>query len=201
MTFFHTCHSLEGNGFTGSIPSTFLSGLDSDFIADSDNEIILHLADNALTGIIPAGLSKIANLYLDIVGNEFTEIPASFCTEEQSLWMKGKVGDLLKSSPCYAIACPVNTFSSTGRMHSKEDEECSPCASDESAPFIGNKHCKSEHYEYSALQALYKATQGDYWLQNDNWMDDAQPLCSWYGIECAGDSLDNHTITAIDLST
>lgn len=191
---------LEGNGFSGQIPSSFLSGLDADFIADSDNEIVLHLADNALTGTIPVELSKIANLYLDIVGNEFTEVPASFCKEEQSLWMNGKVGDLLKSTPCYAIACPVNTASETGRMHSDDDEECAPCASDESAPHVGSKKCRSEHDEYSALKSFYKATKGDSWLQNENWLDNTKPLCTWYGIECAGDSLDNHTITGIDLS-
>ena len=40
--------------------------------------------------------------------------------------------------------------------------------------------------ERDALIALYKATNGDNWLRNDNWCSD-RPLSEWYGINC------NHT--------
>lgn len=197
------CHaSLEGNGFTGPIPSSFLSSLSEEFYADSDNEIILHLADNALTGEIPEGvLSKIKNLYLDVTGNQFKMVPPSFCQDEQSLWMNGKVGQLQNDDPCYAIACPVNTYSNTGRKHSAdEDEECITCASDQGTPFIGSRACHRMDDEYTALKALYLGTFGDSWKKSENWMDNTKPICSWHGVQCAGDSLDNHTVTGIDLS-
>jgi hypothetical protein len=177
-----------------------LSSLETDYIANSENEIILHLADNALTGEIPEGLLNIANLYLDIVGNQFTEVPLSFCKEELSLWMDGKVGELQNANPCYAIACPVNTFSDTGRMHSDEDDECTACGSDEEAPFVGSRACVRTASEMTALQALYRGTNGDSWDENENWMDHTKPICTWHGVVCAGDSLDNHTVTGIDLS-
>ena len=40
---------LEGNKFTGSIPSSFLSGLDSNYVSSKDNEIIIHLVRFDLT--------------------------------------------------------------------------------------------------------------------------------------------------------
>lgn len=182
-----------------SYPCTsFLSGLDSDYIASADNEIIIHLADNAFTGTLPGGLSSIANLYFDIVGNQFTEVPPAYCKDAQSSWMNGKVGEL-KDDPCRAIACPVNTFSVTGRMHSDGDETCTACGSLEVAPFVGSYSCTHTAKEITALKALYKGTDGDSWEENEHWMDISKPICSWYGVECAGDSLENTTITAINL--
>lgn len=37
--------------------------------------------------------------------------------------------------------------------------------------------------ERDALTALYKATNGDKWIRNDNWCSD-KPLSEWYGINC-----------------
>ena len=37
---------LEGNKFTGSIPSSFLSGLDSNYVSSKENEIIIHLVSS-----------------------------------------------------------------------------------------------------------------------------------------------------------
>ena len=39
-----------------------------------------------------------------------------------SLQMDRKVGELQNANPCNALACPVNTFSDTGRMHSDNEE-------------------------------------------------------------------------------
>ncbi len=188
--------SLEGNEFTGQLPDTFLSGLDLDYIANAENEIILHLADNALTGTLPDGLSNIKNLYLDIVGNQFQAVPPSFCQNEQSFWMNGKVGEFGK--PCHAIACPVNTHSEKGRM-SDSDDTCTPCGSSEEAKYVGSYSCSHVAIEVNALQDLYRSTGGASWDENENWMDMTKPICSWFGVECAGDSLENNTVTAINL--
>lgn len=37
--------------------------------------------------------------------------------------------------------------------------------------------------ERDALIALYKATNGDKWIKNDNWCSD-KPLSEWYGVKC-----------------
>lgn len=195
---------LEGNQFTGTIPDTFLSGLDSTYIADSENVITLHLADNAFTGELPIGLSNIQNLYLDIVGNQFTEIPKAFCQDEQAYWMNGQVGEL--ESPCHAIACPKNSYSPTGRSHSirhsdsvDSNEVCKPCGASEVAQYVGSYQCAHVSIEIEALKELYRSTGGASWDNNNGWMDLTKPICSWFGVECAGDRLENNTITQINL--
>lgn len=190
---------LEGNKFTGSIPSTFLSGLDSDYISSRDNEVILHLADNALTGTLPLGLGKIENLFIDIAGNNIKgPIPSSFC--QKSSWMRGKVGEVMS---CDAIACPANTFSPTGRGYAEADDDsvqgCTPCGGLQKAPYLGSYACSQEIIEAGALKALYHATGGMSWSQRTNWMDDSKPICSWYGIKCSGGSVDNNTVIEIVL--
>jgi Leucine-rich repeat (LRR) protein len=190
---------LEGNKFTGSIPSAFLSGLDSDYIASEDNEIILHLADNAFTGTLPVGLSSIENLFIDIAGNNFKgPIPSSFCGK--SNWMGGKVGEVMS---CDAIACPSNTYNPSGRGYSdREDDslqECVPCGGLQAAPFLGSYACVQQHVEASTLKALYHATGGDSWKERTNWLDNSKPICSWHGIKCQGGNVDNSTVTEIDL--
>merc|ERR1712194_120757 len=191
---------LEGNKFTGTIPTNFLDGLSSDYIAGADNEIILHLASNALSGPLPAGLGSIKNLYLDIVSNRFTKVPTSFCQDFQTHWMNGKVGTLNENSEdgCKAIACPQNTFSDTGRMHTDGDG-CTPCESEYAAAFIGSFSCTHVDKEHGALMALYRRTNGNSWKKKDNWMDNSKPICSWFGVECAGNRMDNNTVTEINL--
>jgi len=186
---------LEGCQFTGQLPNNFLGGLDSTYIANSNNEIILHLADNAISGPLPQGLKDIKNLYLDIVGNKFSEVPESFCLESQSYWMNGKVGEL---NSCKAIACPKHTFSDSGRI-SEGGDNCQSCGPSEVAPFVGSYSCTKVDVEMTALKRLYDATGGSNWGSSDNWMDHTKPVCSWFGVECAGDRTDNSTITEINL--
>ena len=171
-----------------------MSGLTDGFKSNENNEVILHFADNALTGTLPESLSSIKNLYLDIVGNAFKEVPDSFC--QQSLWMNGAVGT--SDEPCHAIACPPNTFSETGRLP-EEGGECTSCGSGEATEFIGSYQCHHVDVEMTALKAFYRSTEGEKWKENENWMDMTKPMCSWYGIECAGDELENSTITGINL--
>lgn len=190
---------LEGNKFTGSIPSAFLSGLDADYIASKDNEIILHLADNAFTGTLPEGLSRIENLFIDIAGNNFKgPIPSSFC--EKGNWMEGKVGEVMS---CDAIACPANTYNPSGRGYADRQDDshqqCLPCGGLQAAPFLGSYACVHQHLESSTLKALYHNTGGDSWFNRTNWLDDSKPICSWHGIKCKGGNVDNNTVTEIDL--
>jgi len=185
---------VEGNKLTGSIPSNFLSGLDTDFRSSDDNEIVLHLADNMLTGTLPTTFSNIKNLYIDIAGNQIKgPIPQSFCS--QSLWMSGKVGEF---NSCNAIACPAGYFSPSGRQ--KEGEDCTRCGALEVAPFLGSYECIAGDLEKAALLSFYDSTGGDNWKDNQNWKDASKPICSWAGVTCKGGSLDNATVTELNLN-
>ena len=108
--------------------------------------------------------------------------------------MNGKVEKL----GCKAIACPQNTFSDTGRLH-EDGDTCNSCEAMYAAPFIGSFECAHVDKEVAALKALYRGTKGSAWEKNDHWMDDSKPICSWYGVECSGNKMDNNTITEINL--
>jgi len=186
---------VEGNKFSGQIPSSLLSGLDSDYKASTGNQISLRFASNDFTGVLPAELGSIGNLFLDITGNQIIgPIPTDLCS--QSAWMEGLVGDL---DSCEAIACPEGTYSESGRR-SKSGEKCRPCASDEVAPFLGSYSCKEFGSEYNTLKEIYKGTNGSMWNKDLHWNNDSKPICAWYGVTCEGGKEDNHTVIELDLS-
>jgi Leucine-rich repeat (LRR) protein len=186
---------IEGNKFSGKIPSTLLSGLSSDYIASTDNQISLRFAANDFTGVLPVELGSIKNLFLDIAGNQINgPIPTTFCS--QSSWMEGLVGEL---DSCDAIACPSGTYSESGRRSSNE-ETCRPCAANEVAPFLGSYSCKNEDSEINILKAIYKGTNGSKWDDDLHWNDFSTPICAWYGVTCEGGKEDNHTVTELDFS-
>lgn len=186
---------IEGNKFTGSIPSTLLKGLGSEYIASAGNEISLRFAGNDLSGVLPSQLGSIENLFLDITGNRIKgPIPSTFCAKAS--WMEGLVGDL---KSCEAIACPSGTFSESGRR-SDSEEKCLPCALGEIAPFIGSYSCREQDAEINILKAIFTGTDGPNWDQDLNWNDFSKPICGWYGVTCKGGKEDNHTVTELDLS-
>ena len=186
---------IEGNKFTGEIPSTLLSGLDGNYIASAGNEISLNLAANDFTGVLPAELGSIENLFLEISDNQINgPIPTAFCS--QSSWMEGLVGEL---DSCDAIACPSGYVSESGRR-SSSGEICRPCGADKVAPFLGSTRCKDEDYEINILKAIYEGTNGSKWDEDLHWNDFSKPICSWYGVTCEGGKEDNHTVTELDLS-
>lgn len=42
--------------------------------------------------------------------------------------------------------------------------------------------------EYDALVAIYNATDGDNWTNNQSWLSE-KPVYEWFGMQCAGDSV------------
>jgi Leucine-rich repeat (LRR) protein len=50
-------------------------------------------------------------------------------------------------------------------------------------------------YEERSLEAIYNATNGQNWTNNDGWMNETVGRCKWYGISCDDDGL----VTGIDL--
>lgn len=106
--------------------------------------------------------------------------------------MVGRVGD----SKCDAILCPKGYFASSGRQ-ALEDRPCQICEVPDAAQFMGSTTC-FENSEREVLGKLYENTSGPQWMNSTLWMSDA-PICSWFGIKCQGDEVDDKGIVLIDL--
>lgn len=53
--------------------------------------------------------------------------------------------------------------------------------------------------EFDALFQFYMATNGDEWLNNNNWLNEGVPVHEWFGIEVDDPTAPNQHIIAIDL--
>jgi hypothetical protein len=47
-----------------------------------------------------------------------------------------------------------------------------------------------------ALAVLYEENRGWGWDEDDNWLDDEESICDWYGVSCDG----NNDIASLELS-
>lgn len=175
---------LSNNRLTGSIPSSFLGG-----IADTNAMLTVDLRSNVMTGVVPQSLMRFTSLDIFITDNNFRSIPDSLCSMKK--WMTGAVNYYR----CDAIACPRNTYSSTGRQST--DEICQTCGSNEMAPYIGSTSCmtfsdateKLTWKERMILLDFYDAAGGENWTIATNWGQNAtQSLCTWHGVACAPSS-------------
>ena len=52
--------------------------------------------------------------------------------------------------------------------------------------------------ERQALEALYKATDGDHWVHRVDWLGPPGTECSWHGVECA--SSDKETVRVMEIN-
>ncbi|KAG7362767.1 RHS repeat-associated core domain containing protein [Nitzschia inconspicua] len=177
------------NGITGSIPFNFLDGVE-----DKTSAIKVDLTSNAITGTIPASLTKFERMSLFLGGNRIIDIADGICSKSQ--WMGGDVG----SHGCDAILCPTGTYSAIGREGS--GATCEECGTDTSG-FLGRFVCLSssevqEGSERDILELLYNSMDGPHWLDNTNWLDPDVSICNWYGIQCISDSEDS--VASINLS-
>lgn len=98
---------------------------------------------------------------------------------------------------CDAILCPKGFFARSGRQESI-DEPCLHCESLLVTPFLGQTRC-DEFSERNVLRNLFKETNGESWSVREGW-DTDEPICSWYGVKCEGDSHDNGVI-ALNLAS
>ena len=177
---------LSGNQINGEIPITLdkLTNLTRLFLNDNllsgpipaelgqlKNLVVLNTANNQLTGDIPAELARLSRLEeLFINDNQVTgEIPTDL----------GNLTNLRSFN-----------LSNTGI------EGCFPQGLSEvptiTAGDIPVEVCGSR----GALAALYRATDGDNWTNNKNWLSD-NPIKDWYGIVAD----DRGHILAINLGT
>jgi Leucine-rich repeat (LRR) protein len=169
---------LAHNQLTGSIPSTFISG-----ITDTSNVVTVRLNDNHLIGTVPSSLATFRRLNIDLVGNLFTALGDGLCNQPN--WNDGAVGRY----SCDAILCPAGEFSPSGRQTSADDP-CQPCPGAEASPYFGVTYCVSlaKAREREILGALYESTNGNGWRNNDGWLEEGRDVCTWYGISCKEDS-------------
>lgn len=161
---------LSNNYLTGSIPNDFLARTAN---STTNGNITVDLADNRLTGELPAALDNLQNLNFrfNFADNRFSSINPVLC--DNANWEEGTTVEF----SCDALMCPIGTFNPTGRR--TPDQPCQPC---QSAEYMGQSTC-SDRNDVGVLTLLYQSTGGDDWYNNDGWLTDAD-ICEWYGITC-----------------
>lgn len=202
---------LDGNSFSGSIPSDFLR-----HNVQTMEPVSIGITNNLLTGTIPKSLERFEALSIDIVGNQITEIPEELC--DKGGWM----GGLVEEFKCDAILCPLGTYNLLGRAFGTNNP-CLPCDNnsnnvDNSTTmlYLGATTCdtgiQEEQDTWKILGDFYLAMSGGKWTLRDGWetfdnllaggtIQDLENLgidiCDgWYGIVCD----DKGNVTDISLS-
>ncbi|WP_297092238.1 C39 family peptidase [uncultured Draconibacterium sp.] len=191
---------LYGNQFSGTIPASLGNCTDLQYLYLHYNNLsgsiptelgqltameILVLGNNDLTGEIPASfgnLSSLQRLYAE--NNSLSTLPSELCNTP--IWQTNLSGNLFDSTSCSAMSCLVAQGVSFTDYYQEQQSgyslllDCgfnlNPCSEADSL----------------ALIDFYTATNGDNWLNNDDWMDG--PVYTWYGI-----TVENGRVTSIDL--
>jgi Leucine-rich repeat (LRR) protein len=165
---------LQNQMFSGPIPSDFLSS------APQQEVVKVELTNNQLTGSVPSGLADLKRLNLFIADNQIVSVPETLCSNAD--WMGGNVGSL----GCDGLLCRPGTSAPEGRA--TPDEACNSCTS---AQFWGSSRCSASpstttmgYTEREVLVNLYNKMGGRYWKNDDGWLNPAEDVCNWYGIEC-----------------
>jgi len=176
---------LSSNRIDGTIPSSFLSGVDSNTFE------FANLSSNHLIGTVPASISGLHDIYLQ--DNYLTVIAPSVCDESH--------GGPIAQFGCDAVLCRIGTYNSLGRQQSY-DTECLSCPM---AKYLGSTTCPDaplqpptasptsiggeidvDMSEREILERFYGACNGNEWTEKDLWMSDEQ-VCRWDGIRCDED--------------
>lgn len=156
-------------------------------ITFGDNSLLseIYLEDNALTSIdlsTIANKSTLTSLYLQ---NNFLTDLWTWFHQFTNIWLMDWFythDDKLNGNCLVNINEPLLSF-----LNSTYEN------------WEGNQTCGRDvpESEYNALVALYNATDGDNWWDNNGWLQDTS-VCDWYGVTCEfmGDS--DH-VTRLDL--
>lgn len=120
----------------------------------------LNLRGNRLVGPIPRALGNLAELRtLHLEDNSLTGLlPSTFLTLERLAQIYFSANNGL---------CVPYTDAFSEWLAARE--------------YVGPR-CNQHHGDYTALAALYEATTGAEWSNNDRWLTDA-PLSDWYGVQ------------------
>ena len=142
---------LSGNGLWGQLP---------DSLGELSALVTLDLSDNTLSGSLPDSLGKLAALTrLDVSGNNS---------------MVGRLPQSLTT-----LALDEFRYANT-RLCAPEDEDFGDWLATIAHHEGSGRECPPTS-QYDILAAIYEATNGPKWLDNDNWLTDA-PLGEWFGV-------------------
>jgi len=192
---------LSNNAFSQSIPEDFLSNVNPLFFD------YLDLSNNFIVGEVPSILAHFESVFLQ--DNLITGLDDELCDKAR--------GGLIKQFGCDSILCPPNTFNAIGR----QDSESNPCHTCPSAQYYGSTSCggaavtegteitavvqegveirpSDANEEKQALAKLYLTCGGEYWTENEHWMDSNISFCKWKGVECRFGA---ETVTGLQLGS
>ena len=186
---------LSENQLSGSIPSEF---------SRLTNLVWLYLSDNRLSGTIPSELGDLPNLErLVLWGNQLSgSIPSDLgnLTNLTRLQLGGnklsgtipsELGNLINlegltlwGNELSGIVPPdLENLSGLTQLY-LADNQLSGCLpeiwrdiEDSDLDDVGLQFCSDR----DVLITLYEATDGDNWLENDNWLS-RRPIGEWYGV-------------------
>ena len=182
--------SLSSNGLTGRLPAELgklaaLERLDLSW-NDTSGEIpmelgqlsnlqSLNLSYNDLTGNVPPALGSLSSLLsLNLVGNRLNgEIPVEFLKLKLAWFLWSENPDL----------CMSDTEEFAAWIESIRNYR--------GGPFCG----ADDPLAREVLVALYNATDGGNWINNENWLSD-KSVFEWHGI---GPSADGRRVGSISL--
>ena len=194
--------NLQGDGLTGPIPSQLgnlsnlevlvlggseLTGPIPSWIGNLSNLQHLNLNHGELTGPIPSQLGNLSNLqYLGLGRNGLTgPIPSQLgnLSNLQTLYLGG--------NPSLSGALPRSFTGLTSLLWLglERTQLCAPADSAfqswlrgvEKRRGVVNCAAATASDDRAALMALYNATDGANWENNDNWLSD-RPLGQWLGV-------------------
>jgi Leucine-rich repeat (LRR) protein len=155
---------LSRNALTGSIPESFLRGINA-----SGEMLTVDLASNLLTGSIPTSLARFDDVHFLVGDNKVESVPKEIC---DLTW--NDASQALRD--CSHILCPKGTYSSTGYAL------CEPCSEANAADYLGSIRCGVD-LERDILLELFDYLSGPDWNQADNWLQEGT-ICTWFGITC-----------------
>jgi hypothetical protein len=153
---------------------------------------------NQLTGIImPNGATGLS--YIDLQGNKLTTLDLSPIVGSNLFYLylqNNLISDLgtnFDQFPSIGFMSPLWTFADQLNGNCLEAESLSPLyisfLNTEFANWEANQTCGRDvsESEYNALMALYNATNGANWTNNNGrWEDNS--VCDWYGVVCGGNN-------------
>ena len=182
---------LSNNALDGDIPPDILESVNSDFE-------YLDLSDNDLNGVAPSILSRLQKF--DITDNFITGLESDLCNNAcgcdciscapGTYNAAGKQDS--EANPCKM--CSGNNLGYYGQtacsdeLHSWDEgvpEDTTSLAQEtQGFQYYQSTNPTSIEQEKQALTTFYETCAGQYWWNNEYWVDEDYGHCEWFGIKC-----------------